>query len=35
MTSCRLLETDKHFDGTSCLQFPSRICRQMFCPKCW
>jgi len=35
MIPCRLLETDKHFNGTSCLQFQSRICRQQFSPKCW
>jgi len=28
MTLCHLLETDKHLEGTSCLQFQSRICRQ-------
>jgi len=32
MTSCHLLETDKHFEGTGCLQFQSRICRQQFSP---
>jgi len=35
MTSCHLLDTDKHFQGTSCLQFQNRICRQQFSPKFW
>jgi hypothetical protein len=35
MPSCHLPKTDKHFEGTSCLQFQSRICRQQFSPKCW
>jgi hypothetical protein len=28
MTLCCLLETDRHFEGTNCQQFQSRICRQ-------
>jgi len=35
MTSCYLLDTDKHFQGTSCLQFQKRICRKQISPKCW
>jgi hypothetical protein len=35
MTLCHLLETDKRFEGTSCLQFQNIICRQQFSPKCW
>ena len=30
MTLCPLLETDKHFEGTSCLQFQSRIAGSSF-----
>jgi hypothetical protein len=35
MTSCHLLETDKHFEGNNCLQFQNRICREQFSPICW
>ena len=32
MSPCHLLETNKHFEGTGCLQFQSRISRQQFSP---